>query len=176
MNIKSIIGRWTKDERRKTKSFSSLVPRPSSFKGFTLLELLIVISIIGILAATLIPNFIGFDTEARLASSKTNLNTLRTRLSLFRAKEGKYPKDFNEMTTTTYNDLGVDKPYLDQFPVEFISSSSGDNTVENQSSKDPLPGDGGWVYLVDKAKVVIDWDKDLDNKWGKAEGQKPSSW
>ncbi len=147
-----------------------------SYKGFTLLELLIVISIIAILAATLIPNFIGFDTEARLASSKTNLNSMRTRLSLFRAKEGKYPKDFNELLTTTYNDVGIEKPYLEQIPVEFISSSSGDNKIDNLSSVDPLPGDGGWVYLVDKAKVVIDWDKELDHKWGKAEGQKPSEW
>ena len=145
-------------------------------KGFTLLELLIVISIIAILAATLIPNFIGFDTEARLASTKTNLNTLRTRLSLFRAKEGKYPKDFNELTQTTYNDLGIPKPYLEQIPVEFISSSSGNNSVDNLSSADTLPGDGGWVYLVDKAKLIIDWDKELDNKWGKAEGQTPSEW
>ena len=145
-------------------------------KGFTLLELLIVISIIAILAATLIPNFIGFDTEARLASSKTNLNTMRTRLSLFRAKEGKYPKDFNELLSTTYNDLGIEKPYLEQIPVEFISSSSGNNQIESQPSVDPLPSDGGWVYLTDKAKVVIDWDKELDHKWGKAEGQKPSEW
>ena len=145
-------------------------------KGFTLLELLIVISIIAILAATLIPNFIGFDTEARLASSKTNLNTMRTRLSLFRAKEGKYPKDFNELLTTTYNDLGIEKPYLDQIPVEFISTSSGDNQIDSQPSADPLPGDGGWVYLTDKAKVVIDWDQEFEHKWGKAEGQKPSDW
>ena len=144
--------------------------------GFTLLELLIVISIIAILAATLIPNFIGFDTEARLASSKTNLNTMRTRLSLFRAKEGKYPKDFNELLSTTYNDLGIEKPYLEQIPVEFIYSSSGNNQIESQPSVDPLPSDGGWVYLTDKAKVVIDWDKELDHKWGKAEGQKPSEW
>ena len=80
------------------------------------------------------------------------------------------------MTSTTYDDLGVKKPYLDQFPVEFISSSSGDNTVGNVSSADPLTGDGGWAYIVDKAKIVINWDKELDNKWGKSEGQKPSDW
>ena len=145
-------------------------------KGFTLLELMIVVAIIAILAAALIPNFIGFDTEARLASTKTNLNTLRTRLNLFRAKEGKYPTDLNELLTVTYNDLGVEKPYLDQLPVEMISSSSGDNQMDSQPSTDPLPGDGGWVYLTDKAKVVIDWDKELDKKWGKAEGQTPSNW
>lgn len=145
-------------------------------QGFTLLELLIVISIIAILAATLIPNIIGFDAEAKLASTKTNLNTLRTRLSLFRAKEGGYPKDLNDLLTKTYNDAGIEKPYLEQFPVEFVSSAAGDNQVDNLNSADPIPGDGGWVYLIDKAKVIVDWDKELDNKWGKAEGQTPSKW
>lgn len=145
-------------------------------KGFTLLELLIVVSIIAILAATLIPNFIGFDSEARLASTKTNLNTMRTRLSLFRAKEGRYPTEYMELADVTYNDAGIEKPYVEQIPVEFISSSSGLNTIDSQSSTDPIPGDGGWVYLTDKAKVIVDWDKELDNKWGKSEGQIPSKW
>ena len=145
-------------------------------QGFTLLELMIVIAIIAILAATLIPNFIGFDTEAKLASTKTNLNTLRTRISLYRAKEGKYPKTMQELLETTYNDLGVQKPYLDQIPVEFISTSSGNNNVKNQNSTDTLQGEGGWVYLVDKAKVIIDWNTPLDSKWGKAENQVPSEW
>ena len=145
-------------------------------KGFTLLELLIVISIIAILAATLIPNIIGFDAEAKLASTKTNLNTLRTRLSLFRAKEGRYPKEFKDLLEVTYDDLGIQKPYLEQIPVEFISTSSGNNDITNLKSTEPLTGTGGWVYLLDKAKIIINWSTPLEKKWGKVEGQIPSEW
>ncbi|MDP2943153.1 MAG: prepilin-type N-terminal cleavage/methylation domain-containing protein, partial [Candidatus Omnitrophota bacterium] len=47
--------------------------------GFTLIEILIVITIIAILATTIIPNFIGFDVEARISATQTNLNSIRTR-------------------------------------------------------------------------------------------------
>ncbi|MBU4457471.1 MAG: prepilin-type N-terminal cleavage/methylation domain-containing protein [Candidatus Omnitrophica bacterium] len=144
--------------------------------GFTLLELLIVISIIAILAATIIPNFIGFDAEARLAATQTNLSTLSTRISLFRTKEGRYPERLEELLEVAYNDMGIERPYLDSIPVEFISLKQGSADIENQSYKDPLPGDGGWVYYVDKAKVVVDWDMPLDSKWGNAEGKVPSEW
>jgi general secretion pathway protein G len=145
-------------------------------KSFTLLELLIVISIIAILAATVIPNFIGFDAEARLAASKTNLNTLRTRVTLFRSKEGRYPESLDELLEVTYNDMGIERPYLDSIPLEFISSKEGDADIEVMRSSDSLSGDGGWVYFTDKAKVIIDWDMTLDSKWGKAEGEIPSEW
>ena len=145
-------------------------------KGFTLLELLIVISIIAILAATMIPNFIGFDSEAKLASTKSNLSTLNTRISLFRTKEGRYPKSLEELLEVTYNDMGVERAYLDKIPVEFISSKEGSTEIEVLRSDEPLSGDGGWVYVINKAKVIVDWDEPLDSKWGKAEGEVPSEW
>ena len=144
--------------------------------GFTLLEILIVVSIIAILAATIIPNFIGFDAEAKLAATQTNLSALRTRISFFRAKEGRYPERLEELLEVTYNDMGVEKPYLDLIPVEFISSKEGCADVYNQSSKEALSGDGGWVYFVDKAKVIVNWDAPLDSRWGKAEGVIPEEW
>ncbi len=144
--------------------------------GFTLLELLIVISIIAILAAAIIPNFVGFDAEARLASTKTNLSTLRTRVTLFRTKEGRYPETLEELLEVTYNDMGVERPYLDLIPAELVSSKRGSLDVENLESDDLLTGDGGWVYFTDKAKVVVDWDAPLDSSWGKAEGEVPVEW
>jgi general secretion pathway protein G len=145
-------------------------------KAFTLLELLIVISIIAILAATIIPNFIGFDAEARLASTQTNLNTLRTRVSLFRAKEGRYPESLQELLEMTYNDMGVVQNYLDTMPLEFISAKEGSNEVEDIDQEDMLSGDGGWVYYRDKAKVAVNWDEPLGDKWGKAAGELPNEW
>ena len=144
--------------------------------GFTLIELLVVITIIAILAAAVIPNFVGFDTEARLATAQTNLNTLRTRVTLFRAKEGRYPSALEDLTTTTYDDMGVRRLYLDQLPSEMISSKSGNTTVENVTSKDGLTGDGGWTYLTDQARVVVDVTEPLSSRWGASEGQKPSDW
>lgn len=144
--------------------------------AFTLLELLIVISIIAILAATMIPNFIGFDSEARLAATQTNLNTLRTRVSLFRTKEGRYPKVLEELLEVVYSDMGIERPYLDSIPLEFISDKSGSAEIENIESQDALPGDGGWVYIMNKAKIVVDWDIELDSKWGSAEGEVVSEW
>jgi prepilin-type N-terminal cleavage/methylation domain-containing protein len=49
-----------------------------SRKGFTLVEILIVVIILGILAAIVIPQFTQASTEARLSNLKTNLQTVRT--------------------------------------------------------------------------------------------------
>jgi len=145
-------------------------------RAFTLLELLIVISIIAILASTVIPNFIGFDTEAKLSATITNLNTLRTRITMYRAKEGEYPVSLNDLLTKTYEDMGVQQTYLEKIPAEMVSSKSGNNSFVDMKSDEDLSGEGGWVYYSDKAKVVVNVTEPLDGKWGKSKGQVPAEW
>jgi type IV pilus assembly protein PilA len=59
-------------------------------KGFTLIELMIVVAIIGILAAIAIPNFLTYQLKSRQAEAKTNLQAIKTSEVAFQAERGCY--------------------------------------------------------------------------------------
>lgn len=71
-----------KNLKLKIKNFS---------KGFTLVELLIVIAIIGVLSALLMANFIGVRQRARDAQRKADLRQIQSALELYRSDNGSYP-------------------------------------------------------------------------------------
>lgn len=60
-------------------------------KGFTLIELIIVIAIIGILAAIAIPTYLGFQNRARDSASTSALGVIRIGLAATKADTGSYP-------------------------------------------------------------------------------------
>jgi len=59
-------------------------------KGFTLIELMIVVAIIGILAAIAIPNFLRFQLKAKTSEAKVNLAAIRTAEESYLAEFGSY--------------------------------------------------------------------------------------
>ncbi len=59
-------------------------------KGFTLIELMIVVAIIGILAAIAIPNFLNYQLKSKTAEAKTNLGGVKTALESYRAEYDTY--------------------------------------------------------------------------------------
>lgn len=62
----------------------------SNEKGFTLIELMIVVAIIGILAAIAIPNFLNYQCKAKQSEAKANLGTIRSMQEAYFAEYDEY--------------------------------------------------------------------------------------
>jgi type IV pilus assembly protein PilA len=78
-------------EGRKVKQQRRVIMKAlRSSKGFTLIELMIVVAIIGILAAIAIPNFLQYQMKSRQAEAKTNLGAIKTSEVAFQAERGCY--------------------------------------------------------------------------------------
>lgn len=67
-----------------------MVAKLRSQKGFTLIELMIVVAIIGILAAIAIPNFLSYQAKARQSEAKTNLGGVYVSETAFFGEQGEY--------------------------------------------------------------------------------------
>jgi general secretion pathway protein G len=73
----------------------NLTPRPVAARacsGFTLVELLLVLVILGILAGIVVPKFAGTGERARKQAAAAQLNVFATALDLFEVDNGSYPR------------------------------------------------------------------------------------
>src|ERR1700734_950359 len=91
-----------------------------SRKGFTLVEILIVVIILGILAAIVIPQFTNASQNARISSLQSTLQTLRSQVELYKLQHGDALPDletdwtpFTTVTTWGGNNFG---PYMQAVP------------------------------------------------------------
>ncbi len=92
----------------------------SKEKGFTLIELIIVITIIGILVGLGLPQFKNATKRTREAALKENLFTMRKLINQYLVDKGKYPQSLQTL---------VDEEYLFRIPIDPMTKST-DTWVE----------------------------------------------
>ncbi|MCH7918973.1 MAG: prepilin-type N-terminal cleavage/methylation domain-containing protein [Planctomycetes bacterium] len=135
--------------------------------GFTLVEILIVVVILGILAAIVIPQFTEASNEARMSSLVSDLQTVRSQIELYKIQHtDALPGAFSgtvtpAMALTMYSnaagdtsvaqqpDVGIFGPYLQKIPTNPFATDYGDQIVSAATSPDPNDGgtdDPGWFF------------------------------
>jgi general secretion pathway protein G len=93
-------------------------------RGFTLIELMIVVAIISILAAILIPNFTHARAQAQTAACEANLREIATAFELYYADNQQYPAGANAtIGANTISKNGVN--YLNTVPQDPSAATTG---------------------------------------------------
>lgn len=129
--------------------------------GFTIVELLIVIVVIGILAGLVLNTFNGIQARARDTERKTDVNAIHAQVEAFHADNGYYPTDENiaDATWVDNNLPGLDDEALNDPSSGGYTYANGtascDNSAGNLCSSYTLSAD-----LEDDGRGTNDSDSD----------------
>jgi general secretion pathway protein G len=139
-------------------------------RAFTLIEILIVVVILGILAAIVIPQFTDASQEANNSSVRSQLQTIRSQVELFQLRNAGTMPDFaangwDEMVDATQNAQGV--KYLQQEPRNPLRDNATD--IITGVAVPPAASGGaatdGWyfntntfdTYAINTDGTLMDW-------------------
>ena len=125
----------------------------NSERGFTLIELIVVVTIIGILAGIAIVNVKFAQRKAREATLKANLYNMRKAIDDFFADKQRYPTDLNELVPRYLRKIPPD-PMTGAADWETIQDNPTDEQGSSSSESDPTAAANGPGIMDVKSKAV----------------------
>lgn len=86
-------------------------------RGFSLIEIMVVVVIMGILAALVVPNVMDRPDQARVVAAKQDIGAIMQALKLYRLDHGRYPSNEQGLGALT-GGQGKGTSYMDRLPVD----------------------------------------------------------
>lgn len=127
-------------------------------KAFTLIELLIVVAIIGILAAIAVPNFLNAQIRSKIARAEADLASVGTAIEMYRLDSNSYPPDWQDQNLPDVGKRPIDgrfkfsnvnlaiisHHYELTSPIAYISTLPRDTFESTVNKMNMLPPE--WIY------------------------------
>lgn len=110
--------------------------RNSKKAGFTLVELLLVVTILGVLASIAVMNLGGTSEEARIRATQTDIATIQNAVSTYEIRTGKYPSSIDDLAKEIDGQKGLlDATALtDKWGTKFSFKNEGGGYFEIRSA------------------------------------------
>ncbi|MHB9071131.1 MAG: prepilin-type N-terminal cleavage/methylation domain-containing protein [Sedimentisphaerales bacterium] len=162
---------------RRFNSFSLFTIHYSLPSAFTLVEVLIVVAILGILAAIVVPLYEDNQQKAKESAAKENLRVLRNAIELYAAQHKGVPPGYlnssnpsmgifiAQLKNATNSSGVIAQPGTDGYPLGPYMKGIPENPFNGKTSivvvqgSNPIPtatGNSGWIYRPSTKTMVMD--------------------
>jgi len=142
-------------------------------EGFSLVEILIVVLILGILAMVVVPKFASSSYDAKDAALSTDLKSVRRQIELYTQQHrsrGPEVDEMGQLETTNFanrltrrttpegalDDTGPRGPYLSEWPSNpFVDATVAQTITFGKGTVSPRNGTSGWYFSIQTRQIYV---------------------